>query len=387
MQTSHRSSNRREGSALFTVMLIVLVIAALLGITCKASVQRVFTARKLADRVRALSIAEAGANKAYAILQNDFNARLDDTPFPLTSYAGGTYDVSVATVGVFVAVVSSEGHYGTADAQVVVDVKNYGASSNAVQNSSALNYSILCGGTFDFGGCGTISSSNGAALLHSNGGLTIRGDAQVGLDIRSSTKITLSNGVDINGRVTSPTLSYNASKVTSTGGFFQQAVPLVPIPDLDFTPFNAWAASHGEVKNGGWSLSGGTYNANGGVIWVNGDVQISSSTIVNGSIFATGSIKLAGSAVINHGDSGIAIAARDGNIDYQTSGATYGMIYAKTGSFTQTSNGRMEGQMIIKGNINKGGASDEMLYVKTILTTPGVTSSASDLIGVSAWQK
>jgi len=379
-------TGRRDGAALFSIMMIILALSALLAVTHKGSMQSVFTAHKLADRSRAQAVAEAGAHRAYSILETNFTARMSDAEFPLTSYGGGTFDVTVTPLSNNVAVVSSLGRYGLASEQVIVDVKNYGPTLDGTMGSGWTEYSILCGGSFDFGGCGSLSSSEGIAYLHANGPITIRGDASVNLDIRSSVKITLSNNVDLDGAVMAPVLSYNPGKVTILDGATTAPVPNVVIPDVDLTPYCTWATAHGESYNG-FSASGGTYTPDGGVIWVNGDVQLSSHTVINGSIIATGNISISGDADITAGPSGIAVASRDGNISYTSSGVTHGLIYAKTGSFSQTANGQIEGQIVVKGNISKGGNSDEMLYVETVLNTPGDEGSMADVIGISAWQK
>lgn len=386
MNAIRRWTGRRDGAALFTTMMIILALSALMAVTYKGSVQSVFTAHKLADRSRAQAVAEAGAHKAYSILETNFNARLSDAAFPLTSYGGGTFDVTVTPLSNNVAVVSSLGRYGLASEQVIVDVKNYGPSVDGTGGSGWTAYSILCGGSFDFGGCGNISSPIGMAYLHANGPVTIRGDASVNLNVRSSVKITISNNVNLDGSVRAPVLSYTPSKVVIQDGATVGAVPNVAIPDVDLTPYCTWATAHGESYNG-FNASGGTYTPNGGVMWVNGDVQLSSHTVINGSIVATGNITIGGDSDVNAGPSGIAAASRDGNISYSSSGVTHGLIYAKTGGFTQTANGQIEGQIVVKGNISKGGNSDEMLYVETVLDTPGDDGSTADVIGISAWQK
>jgi len=386
MNTKANGKQNCEGMALVTVMMILVAVSALLAVTYKGSIQSVFMAHKLADRARAQAIAESGAHKAYSILVTNFAARMSDAEFPSTAYAGGSFDVTVTPVSNNMAIVSSVGRFGIATEQVILDVKNYGGLAGTSFGEELVDYAILCGGRFDFKGCGEISGTNGGARLHANGLVNITGSAQTGLNITSTTKIQIGNNKTINGSVRAPVLDYTVSKVTITGGATVGAVPAVIIPDLNLDPYAAWAASHSQVYNG-LNLSGGTHNPAGGVMWVNGDVQISSHTVINGTIIATGNIHFSGQADITAGPSGIALASRDGSITYTSTGVASGLVYCKMGSYSQTANGRIEGQLIVKGNIDKGGNSDILVYNRTTLTPPDGSDATPDDIGVSAWQK
>ena len=385
----HRYLDRgkgREGAAICTVLVVIFMVCALLGTLMASSVQRSFMAGKLSNRAKALGIAEAGANHAYSVLVTNFEARMSDVAFPLTAYGDGTFDVGVLPVSNNVAIITSTGICGDATEVVMLDCKNYGDDFDTELASLDSEYAVLCGGTFNFRGCGDISSTNGSPLLHSNGGISIRGNCNSGLSISSSTEIKISNNVTVDGVVTAPTVTYNASKVTITGGANEEPVPLVDIPDIDLTPYYNWANDHGEVRNG-FSMSGGTYTPSGGILWVNGDVHISSHTVFNGSIIATGKITMSGASEVHPSDCGFGLVSRDQDIENTSSGLIEGVIYAKSGNYKQTANGRHEGQLIVKGNIDKGGNSDVLVFVQNVVTPPGDDSGNDDLIGVSAWQK
>lgn len=379
-----RKARKRSGSALTTVIVIVASVTALAAVIAAISLQRAYTAKLRADEIRALAIAEAGANDAYSVLATNWAARTNPAAFPPTVYGDGMYAVRVQPVSNNYAIITSTGTCGRAVQWVMLDAVNYTEGTQGT-DEDAFNYAILCGSTFTFRGCGNISGGDGRPRLHSNATLDIRGSAGVDLDIQSSTKISIGNNITINGSVKAPVLDYRPNKVTITGGATVGPVPLVTIPDIDLTPYYNWALAHGEVKDG-FSLSGGTYNANGGIIWVNGNVQISGHAVVNGSIIATKDIKISGQADINQTGFGFALASRDASIDYTSSGTTRGLIYAKTGNFKQTANGRIEGQLIIKGTIDKGGSSDVVVFSKTVLTPP-YGGDQGDIVGISAWQR
>ena len=303
------------------------------------------------------------------------------------------YDVTVIPVSNDIAVISSAGTCGSVTEIAILDIKNYGnmGSSRYSWDFEAFDYAMICGGSFDFRGCGDVANSTGGvseALLHANGNMTIRGDATANVGISSSTEISIGNNNTIDGDVTAPDLDYNASKVNITGTASEEEVPLVVIPDIDLTPFYNWAASHGEVQNG-FTFSGASYTPNGGILWVNGDVNISSHAVINGSIIATGDINISGSVNVNAPDNGFAIASRDGSIKNTSSGDITGLIYAKVGDYDHTANGKVVGQVIVGGDIKKAGNSDVWLFSKTDLRDPGSTGddTESNAIGASAWQR
>jgi len=178
-------------------------------------------------------------------------------------------------------------------------------------------------------------------------------------------------------------------KANITDGTSQQSVPPVGIPDIDLTPYLAWAQQHGEVHNGGFSTSS-SYTPAGGVLWVNGDVTISSHAVINGSIIATGDIHVSGAVNIDPTTTSFAMASRDGDITNTSSGRLNGLIYAKTGNYSQTANGELWGQLIINGTIKKGGNSDIINFVRSVPTPPGGPGSTTPTTAwpvVSAWQK
>ncbi len=382
-----------EGSALMIVLLVVIISTVLLSAFFSSSMGRSFMARKLSDRVRAIAIAEAGVNEAYSILATNFNARENDDAFPATAYGDGMYDVTVIPVSNNVAVISSAGTCGSVTEIAILDIKNYGnvGSSRYSWDFEAFDYAMVAGGTFDFRGCGDVSSATGGVaqgLIHANGDMSIKGDAAANIGISSSTEISIGNNITIDGDVTAPELDYKASKVTITGTPSEEAVPLVVIPDIDLTPFYNWAAANGEVHNG-FSFSGTSYTPNGGILWVNGDVTISSHAVINGSIIATGDINISGAVDVHAPNNGFAIASRDGSIKNTSSGEITGLIYAKVGDYDHTANGKVVGQVIVGGDIKKSGNSDVWLFSKTDLTDPGSTGDdvEENAIGASAWQR
>ena len=385
---SNCRGSRRDGVALIAVLGFIFMLCAALAIMAQSSVQRSFTVNKLIDRVRAVAYAEAGASEAYAMIDTDWSCRTNAALFPVTAFAEGSFDVTVTTPTNKVAVIHSLGVCNGTEATVVLDIKNYGVGTGGeVWDESAFDYGMLCGGTFTFRGCGNISSTGGVTLIHANDVLDIRGNAQANVDISSSVEISIGNNKTVDGDVTAPILDYNPSKVTITGTASEGPVPFVSIPDIDLTPYYNWANDNGEVHNG-FSFSGASYTPVGGILWVNGDVAVSSHAVINGSIIATGDIHMSGQCDVVPTISAFGLASRDGDINITSSGDISGLIYAKIGDYDHTANGRVSGQIIVGGNISKGGNSDVFLFSRNVPTPPGDDpGSSGDIVGLSAWQK
>ena len=388
MKTQKQSNESRRGSAILTVLVVSFVMTLVLGTMVTASLHRVFTARKLADRVRAKAIAEAGVNHAYSMLVTNFALREDANAFPPTAYGDGVYDVTVKCLGNNVAILCSTGNCGMAAVSVIADVVNYGVPySDVVPPSPAFDYAMICGGEFSFRGCGYIDGTNGTAKIHSNGAMSLAGNAHADVALSSSTSFELKSPRTIDGDVTAPSVDLHGG-ATVTGTTSEEPVEPVEIPDIDLTPYYNWALEHGEVRDG-FTCAGGTYTPNGGILWVNGDVHLSAHYDFHGSIIATGAINMSGQGDVTATTCAFSLVSRDGPLIHNTSGGKItGIIYARMGDYKQTANGVVEGQIIVKGDIDKAGCSDVDLWSKKMPEYPGEEDGEdSDLVAFRAWQK
>ena len=180
MKTTTGKKHNKDGFALLIVMFFVAAISTFLGMMTYSSSQRAYSARKLTDEIKAKAMAEAGCELGYAILSTDWEARFDPASFAdigsdsadgqicsagLTSEEGddATYLLNVDAVGDEAALVTSTGTCGSVTSVSIVSIQNIGGSSKngEVLSGIAFDYAILCGGTFDFSGCGTIISPSG----------------------------------------------------------------------------------------------------------------------------------------------------------------------------------------------------------------------------------
>jgi hypothetical protein len=391
-------TQNKKGFALFTVLFIIAAISVMLGTLVFIGSQRAFTAKRLVNKVKALAYAEAGIDYAYSILSMDFEDRTNSSLFALSStnasgksvYGDGTFDITLTAVSNKYVIVTSVGECGDAmvTAEILVDDENAGSGGNTpadYSNMEGFNYAVLSGGTFDFGGSGTVGTIG--AKLHSNSPLNIKGSANTEVDISSHTTISIGNNKTITGDVTTPDPDWTTSKVTITGTATTTAVPAVEVPDIDLTPYYLWAKKNGQVYATGDPLP---LNPAGGVIWVDGDVELSQGSI-NGSVIATGDIHISGGGGmdITSTTTAFALASRDGDVTITTSVTLNGLVYVKIGDFSQTANGRLEGQLIVNGNIKKGGNSDIIIYKRSVPSDPDPASTdpVSAWPVVAAWQK
>ncbi|MCK4563871.1 MAG: hypothetical protein KAU94_04265 [Verrucomicrobia bacterium] len=421
MKKRHHNKN---GFALFSVLFIIAAISVMLGMLTQIGGQRVHTARRLTDQIKALAYAEAGIDYAYSILSVDFDQKNNPDAFLLdggetstvalnyssdgffslmmgqlesdeggtspsstqSSYGDGSFALTITPISNKYVIINSVGKVGDAirTAEILVDDEN-ASSIEDYSTWEAFNFSGASGGEFSFGGTGLITAgTNGVGHYISNGPMDIRGDADVEVSLSSPSTISIKNNVTIEGDVTTPDPDWTESKVTITGTAAQEPVKPVKIPDINLTPYYNWAKNNGEVHNG-FSTSS-SYTPAGGILWVDGDVTISSDAVINGSIIATGNIYISGQANVVPTTTAFAMASRDGNIKNTSTGDIYGLVYAKTGDYAQTANGRLFGQVIVNGDIKKSGVSD-IIYRRSVPTPPGAPDQVNAWPVVSAWQK
>ncbi|VGO19158.1 hypothetical protein [Pontiella sulfatireligans] len=391
----------KEAFSLVVILLFLATMSTMLAMLAVSSSQRAFTARRLTSNIKAKAIAEAGCEYAYSMLAADWDGRyqmLTDDGSALASVQSAksinaveetaSYQLKVKAVNSTAMLVSSTGTCGSVSAVSVVSVQNIGGSSEdgSVLDDEAFSYAILCGGDFDFSGCGTISSPGDQSLFHANGDMFLRGNTDALIDLSSSQSIVINNNVTVGGDVAAPDFGKTKwNKVSVSGVKTQGEVATVPIPDIDLTPYYNWALDHGEVHSGFTTTTDIT--PDGGILWVEGDVHISAHAVVSGSIIATGDINMSGQIDINPTTCEFGLVSRDGEIQVTSSGTINGLIYAKTGGLQHTANGEIVGQIIVNGDIKKAGNSDIMTgYAQSIPAPPGGITSTDNIV-ITAWQK
>ncbi|MEE9367526.1 MAG: hypothetical protein V3V05_01550 [Pontiella sp.] len=384
-----KTNESKCGFALVTVLVIVSALAVMLTMLTKMGSQRVFDTQRMTNKAKALAYAEAGVDFAYAIISPDFDQRNNSALFAnKTSYGEGGYTLTVTAISNNYALINSVGECGgisqTAEA-LVEDIYADSGGSDAIDYASmdGFNYAILSGGQFGFKGSGYIAGGGGK--LHSNSAININGSAQTEISVSSTVEISVGKNTIV-GSISAPLLDlHKFSNITA--GSTTATVPPVAIPDIDFTPYYNWALDHGEVHNGFSTTA--DYTPVGGILYVIGDVSISSFAKISGSIIATGNIKISGQVTVTPTIDTIALATGSGNIQNTSSKRITGLVYSNSGNYKQTANGELFGQLIIGGEIQKGGNSDIVFFQQSIPTPPGVCSvtPVKSLPVIAGWQK
>lgn len=384
MKESRARPQEREetegGFAYVAVLGIIMALGAFLIVGVRAGMQRTFTARQLAYRVRAESIAEGGAGKAYAMLAENFDLVTNEAAFAVTDYAGGTYDVTVTPVGEDTAVIESVGTFQSMSATVVLDVRRHVTALDP-DPANPFGYAILADGEISWTGCGTFAEDS---LVHANELFKQAGSGALDAFVSSSVEVTLKgNSGEIDGDVTAPRVSGKTSKVTGT--ITEGPVDAVPIPSIDLVPYYNEALANGEVYDGDQSLSS-AFAPPGGVMWVNGDLHVSGPGDLTGSFIATGDIHLSGSGGHNKVLGYPAFVSRDGGIKISGSGTYEGLVYARIGDIEITGSGALNGSIICGGDFKKAGVSTIFTYVESMPVAPNEVQT-DGVLCVQAWQK
>ena len=389
-----RSTNRSQmktGSALLTTMGIVFLIAAVAAGMVAMGRQEVFSSIRLRDYVKAQMIAEAGVNDAYNELKTNWAARLDAAKFPLTSFDGGHYDATVFGVGSNTASITSTGLYGTATATVRADIQNIITTTTngaTIPGVGPFGFAILSGGNVSWAGNSDMEMmSNG--FIHANGSYEANGVNTVRGNVESSVGISLIGAAAITGTAKAPVV-----EGAHVGSEIEGPVPVVPVPNIDLTPYYNAALANNQVFSGTKTISG-TVTPAGGIMWVNGNLIIQEGTF-NGCFIATGTIEMKAAAndttiALNQVNNYPVLASRDGSILVkQAKLLTFdGLIYVKTGGFDKQGAGDVEarGSIIAAGNVSKVGEWSGFIYSDPTPAPPGGHPQyTADKVVVTAWQ-
>ncbi len=257
----------RSGSALITVMIVATITFMAVGSLYALSASMAHQVRFNMDTIRARAIAEAGANKAYSILRDDYSKRNDPEAFPTTSFAGGEYRITVNPDLNGITRITSTGEFGRSEATLGVDVRD--ANEDEPDIPEYLEHAIFSNADLLFNGDPTVNGS-----IHLNGFWTLNG-----------------SGDNINGTVT--------ARNENSGEW--SPLPFPKLSDPDFQELLAEAEEQGRLTryDGNETIRGDrTFN---GIVVVDGNLtfQGSGTRDVNGLLYVTGDITSNGSGTMN----------------------------------------------------------------------------------------
>lgn len=384
----------KRGSALIFVFVIVLLVGVICSGMFRYSSQQLFTSTRTRDFIKAKVIAEAGANKAYNLIKNDFAAVQNDALFPETSFGEGTFDVTLTTIGTNKAMLVSVGKCGTAEARVAADLLyrerinvTMIEKDNPVDPSIFTNYPVLAGGIIEWRGGGEL---RGGGKVRANGKVDMNGGGEFkgsNVNVYSSWQIYVQGSSYIRGNAYAPSFGGKVDHIT--GSKVTTQLPFIQIPAIDLLPFYQRALAYNQVKSGTFSINS-DYTPAGGVLWVNGDLKISNGRC-NGCFVATGDIDISTSREMSSVNGYPLLISRDGGIKITSTPTMSGLVYARSGSIDWTGGGLLTGALIAAVDIDKGGGSDLVInfpaQLPEIPDTIGSSTNKADYVIITAWQE
>lgn len=260
-----KANSCREGSALITVVGLILLMTLAGAIIAAMTGQSAFRVKKTLRSSCALAIAEAGVADIIDIMNTNYTAGIgvsytkdfSDGSFTVTTAKDGTSgNILITSTGVF------------ADETRTTRLELLG-DKYAMWNALAASCAIIAEGNVTLETAapdirGRVHANG--SILHSHGNIKVQGDLTA-------------NGV---------------VQITPQSGF--QAIPGHPVEQVPtYLPFDPWMEM---AKNGGMYFEGNqkwnkiNLNPANGVIYVNGDVEINNRSTMTGTLVASGSITI-----------------------------------------------------------------------------------------------
>ena len=414
MKTANSRETRR-GTAMVTVMVVVVSIGAMLATALSASLQNSFMTTKLSNKMRARTIAEAGANKAYEILTTNFDARASDAAFPQSDYSGGWFDVAVKTSAIdpYVAVICSTGWYAGALASVKLDARNMGPlggvnfdkdTDGDGKSENAFSNAICTKGSLSWGGSGAFSNaggSSGQVTIHSDQAWAIGGNGTLtNVDVESKVSISVGGSADLGGDVESPTNTCSGSgKITGTTTTNANVGGPVWNDVQDYmhdvlAAYKDLAGGNGMLYTGDLNLSSADpkyRTPTGGVLYVTGKLTIPSGVAVTGCFVSVGDLLMNGTQ--SKYSTYPALVSTLGAVDIRAQAVIHGLVYTDFGNVKYAGGGQLTGSILTMGAFEKTGISGVIAYEYSLPTAPGVAAPTTgatagpDVIEPSAWHE
>ena len=291
-QTSARNrpyaGDGRDGSALVTTTGVIVIVMLITGSLSTYVLSGSHSVRRMADMARARAIAEAGANRAYDALRDNYSLRstTQTNLFPRTDFGGGSYIVAVDPDDANnVTRVVSTGRFRSAEYRVGVDLRDTNVGAGIPRFAE---YAIF-----------------------SNGSLTLNGSPQeMNGDLHSNDQFTLNGNYDtVNGLVYAPNSS--AIPEAHRGDWAPVHFPRLSDPDFQefldaaraagiLTEYSGDQTFQGSHTFDGITVVDGSVTFRGsGTREINGLLYISEGFTANGSTSMSGSILVGGNATIN----------------------------------------------------------------------------------------
>lgn len=359
-------------------MLSMVLMTIIGGYAFDLTSQGMYFVNRLKKSAQTQFLAEAGLAAAFSVLNSDFSSVTDSTKFPLTTLSMGSYDATVTTTSGRT-LVSCVGTVDGITRTVSAEVKG--------PAPSALDYA-MAGNTVSFSLAGQ-SSVTISGKVYSDTATVL--DAASG---SSSITIGSSGAVDSGGTITA-----SGSGAVTTGTQTSGA-SLAGYPVFDFSYYQNIAQNQSGLYVSG-DVTYNTTNAmpspSGRVIFVNGNVTVSSAQSSSAALVATGSITItSGTTTLSPPSNYPAMMTQSlpitisGTGDSSPSGLVANGVVYSGNNFTVTGNHHtvtVNGAIVARGSLtgNSSGFSQNTITVNYVsanlagLTSTGATSGLTVL--------
>jgi hypothetical protein len=319
----------RKGSLLFTFLVIMAVSAVLFSFLYVVIARTRDLPVKKAS-AKAFYIAEAGINKAIWYLATPAGdggmGESWRTSGSTESFAEGAYSFSVMdgpSAGSILIIATGEVSGVTRTIQQILS----GSSSS----TASFDYAVYANSNLTLNGAGGINGPTFAA-----GNITLTGATSINGDVTIMDSSTYKkNGVD------------QPATVTSTQP---------PMPEIDRAPYDDFLAQAAAQPAGNMTISGaGTYNLNGGTLYVNGNLSVSGARRIagGGTIVVTGNYSHSGAGNIDANTT--IIAGNNLSITGSNVVNSGGVLFAGN-NITLSGAGDITGSVIAMNAVNASGA-------------------------------
>lgn len=316
-----QTTQRKQGSALVTVMIVVTIVSLTAGSFYIFAASMAHQTRQMTDTMRAQAIAEAGASEAFSQLKADYSLRHDPSAFGSKDFADGTYTVHIETDDQARTRLVVVGAYNNAQSIIGLDVHDANRPPEGVMApageeeggaleelelptenlpwSTFLNYAIFANGNLRFNG--TPPEMNGH--LHANWNWTLSGNYG-----------NFSEGVLLSAR------NMEEAGVPEEFRAVWREVPFPELSDPDVQAFLAEANAAGTLTrrvgdqvfhknatfNGIWVIEGNVIFRGSGTRVINGMFYVTGNITGNGAaqVHLDGTM-LAGGNILFNGASGV----------------------------------------------------------------------------------
>ncbi len=364
----------QKGTIFLATLIITFLMVLMGGFIYQLTTTDIHTINRLKYSTQAQQLADAGLHRALSLLNSNWNAVNNASNFPLTTLNPGTYQASVTTTG---------GRYLVSSIGSVKGVNRSSSAEVSAPGVSALNY-FLAGGsslstlTWNPGGGGSSSSLTASSNIYSASNASVTATSQYAGNIYAA-----GQNVNCNGNCTGQ--GYGGWK-TAVG---------FPVVTTSF--YQNIASANGQYFNlngtGTQTYNGLPASVNGGIIYVNGNVQINDTGAIQTttvSIVATGNITFGNRAKVKMTPTNNypALMTTNGNITFNSVGnAGGGGSLNVTGLIYSGNNLSFSGNhdvITINGSALARGALSISFTAQTTLTgnfvkqnPPGMTSPSA----------